>query len=87
MFYYCFEIFKTMNTFQVKKRYKTERDGFTYRATILLGNKVYKGSGISSQIAQNVADYYAIQQSNYEFNSLPPGVARGMLVSNLVICI
>ena len=69
---------------QVTKRYKTERDGFMYRGTLLLGNKVFKGSGISAEVALNLADYYAIQQSSYEFTSPPPGVAKGTKVRTLL---
>ena len=52
-----------------------------YRASLLLGNKVYKGSGISAEAAQNVADYFAIQQSSYEFKTPPPGVSKAISVS------
>ena len=69
-----------MCIFQVQKRYKTEKDGFVYRASLLLGNKVYKGSGITAEIAQNIADYFAIQQSSYDFTTRPLGVSKDVSV-------
>ena len=54
---------------------------FTHTAIMLLGRQKYQGTGYSPKAARRQVDYYALQQTSYNFVSMPPGVIPGNAVS------
>ena len=80
----------TFVCFQYPKRYKLVEGEFTHTAIMLLGRQKYQGTGYSPKAARRQVDYYALQQTSYNFVSMPPGVIPGNAVSLssiLTICV
>ncbi len=67
--------------FQFRKRYKLTSEGLTHTAVMLLGKQKYQGTGFCSEAARRQVDYYALQQTTYTFNNVPPSVITGKAVS------
>ena len=53
---------------------------FCHTATVQFGREAYTGVGLTEEAARSMADFYAIQQTSYDFDEVPPGVAIGYQV-------
>ena len=57
---------------------------FCHIVTVQFGREAYTGVGLADEAAKGMADYYAIQQTSYNFDEVPPGVAIGYQVIYLL---
>ena len=57
---------------------------FCHIVTVQFGREAYTGVGLTEEAARGMADFYAIQQTDYIFDEVPPGVAIGYQVIYLL---
>ena len=67
-------------TFQLNVTYTSKPSVFCHTATVQFGREAYTGVGLTEEAARSMADFYAIQQTSYDFDEVPPGVAIGYQV-------
>ena len=69
-----------LQTFQLNVTYTSKPSVFCHTATVQFGREAYTGVGLTEEAARSMADFYAIQQTSYDFDEVPPGVAIGYQV-------
>ena len=62
-------------------KYTWKNETFCHAVNLSFGDESYVGVGLTEEEAKAMADYFCIQQTSYNFDEVPPGVAAGYQVT------